>query len=388
MKPGKKQLIKIQVSQSTETYRIADKKEVNATKPKATAESQKRTEQQGVRGKVMPPIIAEGTLTLGKKYTAKLAYEKVANIEKGVSGFKTCGIFPVDPTKFSDSDFAPAENFNETSISLPSLTNIAQSKVQSSQPSISRQIEQTPRAQSPQPSTSRQIEQTPRAQSPQPSTSRQIEQTPRAQSPQRLTSRQSPVQTTPTKRVLSNISNIQTMKHVPIVLISPVPVPRGKTKKNPRPKQHSEILTSTPFKEVLDGKDRKKRIKMEKANAAKTNLRISSETKGNEMKSKNKMKGKQKKTPKIKVKNTKTKKRTREIISESDSDEESYDNDELCDDDELDDVSDAGETCSVCGDFGKDNEVWFRCTCCGIWSHKACTGTERPDNYICDFCPV
>ncbi|KAG5874066.1 hypothetical protein JTB14_004583 [Gonioctena quinquepunctata] len=120
----------------------------------------------------------------------KLAYEKVANIDKGVSGFKTCGIFPVDPTKFSDSDFAPAENFNETSISLPSLTNIAQSKVQSSQPSTSRQIEQTPRAQSPQPSTSRQIEQTPRAQSPQPSTSRQIEQTPRAQSPQPSTSRQ------------------------------------------------------------------------------------------------------------------------------------------------------------------------------------------------------
>ncbi|KAG5881882.1 hypothetical protein JTB14_008695 [Gonioctena quinquepunctata] len=133
------------------------------------------------------------------------------------------------------------------------------------------------------------------------------------------------------------------MKHVPIVLISPVPVPRGKTKKNPRPKQHSEILTSTPFKEVLDEKDRKKRIKMEKANAAKTNLRISSETKENKMKTKNKMKGKQKKTPKIKVKNTKTKKRTREIISESDSDEESYDNDELCDDDELDDVSDAGK---------------------------------------------
>ncbi|KAG5876471.1 hypothetical protein JTB14_028948 [Gonioctena quinquepunctata] len=222
----------------------------------------------------------------------KLAYEKVANIDKGVSGFKTCGIFPVDPTKFSDSDFAPAENFNETSISLPSLTNIARSKVQSSQPSTSRQIEQTPRAQSPQPSTSRQIEQTPRAQSPQPSTSRQIEQTPRAQLPQRLTSRQSPVQTTPTKRVLSNISNIQTMKHVPIVLISPVPVPRGKTKKNPRPKQHSEILTSTPFKEKSI---EKKRIKMEKANAAKTNLRISSETKENKMKTKTEMKGKQKK---------------------------------------------------------------------------------------------
>ncbi|KAG5865430.1 hypothetical protein JTB14_004469 [Gonioctena quinquepunctata] len=269
-----------------------------------------------------------------------------------------------------------------------SVMNLDENEVQSSQPSTSRQIEQTPRAQSPQPSTSRQIEQTPRAQSPQPSTSRQIEQTPRAQSPQRLTSKQSPVQTTPTKRVLSNISNIQTMKHVPIVLISPVPVPRGKTKKNPRPKQHSEILTSTPFKEVLDEKYRKKRIKMEKANAAKTNLRISSETKENKMKTKNKMKGKQKKTPKIKVKNTKTKKRAREIISESDSDEESYDHDELCDDDELDDVSDAGETCSVCGDFGKDNEVWFRCTCCGIWSHKARTGTERPDNYICDFCPV
>ncbi|KAG5877520.1 hypothetical protein JTB14_020543 [Gonioctena quinquepunctata] len=143
----------------------------------------------------------------------RLAYEKVANIDKGVSGFKTCGIFPLDPTKFSDSDFAPAENFNETSISLPSLTNIAQSKVQSSQPSTSRQIEQTPRAQSPQPSTSRQIEQTPRAQSPQPSTSRQIEQTPRAQSPQPSTSRQissaseGTVTTTFNKQTISSANN-------------------------------------------------------------------------------------------------------------------------------------------------------------------------------------
>ncbi|KAG5864402.1 hypothetical protein JTB14_001489 [Gonioctena quinquepunctata] len=173
--------------------------------------------------------------------------------------------------KYSESDDDLSLSEQKVQSSQPSTSRqIEQTpRAQSPQPSTSRQIEQTPRAQSPQPSTSRQIEQTPRAQSPQPSTSRQIEQTPRAQSPQRLTSRQSPVQTTPTKRVLSNISNIQTMKHVPIVLISPVPVPRGKKKKNPRPKQHSEILTSTPFKEVLDEKDRKKRIKMEKANAAK-----------------------------------------------------------------------------------------------------------------------
>lgn len=41
------------------------------------------------------------------------AYVKVATMEKGVSGFKAAGIFPLNPEKFSAEDFAAAEEFRE-----------------------------------------------------------------------------------------------------------------------------------------------------------------------------------------------------------------------------------------------------------------------------------
>jgi hypothetical protein len=34
------------------------------------------------------------------------AYSRVANIDKGISGFKASGIFPFDSEKFSQEDFA------------------------------------------------------------------------------------------------------------------------------------------------------------------------------------------------------------------------------------------------------------------------------------------
>ena len=33
------------------------------------------------------------------------AYSKIASIDKGISGFKTTGMFPMDPSVFSDEDF-------------------------------------------------------------------------------------------------------------------------------------------------------------------------------------------------------------------------------------------------------------------------------------------
>lgn len=32
--------------------------------------------------------------------------------------------------------------------------------------------------------------------------------------------------------------------------------------------------------------------------------------------------------------------------------------DDLCQDDELDDTDDAGNTCLICNEFGRNNEVW------------------------------
>jgi hypothetical protein len=45
-----------------------------------------------------------------------------------------------------------------------------------------------------------------------------------------------------------------------------------------------------------------------------------------------------------------------------------------------------GENCIICGDYGKGRETWFRCTICGKWAHKDCTGADTLNDYRCDFC--
>ncbi|XP_054259528.1 uncharacterized protein LOC128984251 [Macrosteles quadrilineatus] len=44
------------------------------------------------------------------------------------------------------------------------------------------------------------------------------------------------------------------------------------------------------------------------------------------------------------------------------------------------------DICSICGDIGKDNELWYRCVMCSSWSHSECTGWDSAKDYICDFC--
>ena len=46
-------------------------------------------------------------------YSIKHTYLKVATMDKGISGFRAAGIYPYDPNKSSEEDFAPAETFRE-----------------------------------------------------------------------------------------------------------------------------------------------------------------------------------------------------------------------------------------------------------------------------------
>lgn len=97
---------------------------------------------------------------------------------------------------------------------------------------------------------------------------------------------------------------------------------------------------------------------------------------------------KKKKRKEKKEINKKIKKVTKKIFVDSDS-EESYNERDLCDDDEMDDMSDVSKTvdqCIICGEFGKSEEIWFRCTTCGLWTHKDCSGAETAKNYVCDLC--
>jgi hypothetical protein len=67
----------------------------------------------------------------------------------------------------------------------------------------------------------------------------------------------------------------------------------------------------------------------------------------------------------------------------------------LCDDDELDDLepgpaphmfNDSDSTCMFFGEFGRDEELWFRCGFCSGWVHAECSTAETSNNFVCDFC--
>lgn len=46
----------------------------------------------------------------------------------------------------------------------------------------------------------------------------------------------------------------------------------------------------------------------------------------------------------------------------------------------------AYDNCVLCGEYGPGNELWYRCTSCAAWAHKACSAASSPEGYVCDFC--
>lgn len=50
---------------------------------------------------------------------------------------------------------------------------------------------------------------------------------------------------------------------------------------------------------------------------------------------------------------------------------------DLCDDSEDDDMKDDGNRCITGDEFGQDNEMWYRCTSCGLWYAV---------RYLCENC--
>lgn len=137
--------------------------------------------------------------------------------------------------------------------------------------------------------------------------------------------------------------------------------------KKGRAKQHSEIVTSTPMKVVLEEKKRKKDEKGEKS---KKKIKIN---KGKSL---------------VKPVQCKPKKVRKNLMDEFDStsDEECYNEAQLCDDNECDDIDPGQEKCFICDEFGQDGEMWYRCTSCGIWVHEECSGWDSPEGYACDLC--
>lgn len=151
------------------------------------------------------------------------------------------------------------------------------------------------------------------------------------------------------------------------IATTPTIAPSSKSGQRKR-KQHATILTATPMKVILEEKEKKKIAKLKKT--------------AKDDKSKPKKVVKKNKNKRMKQKSYK-----RKILQESSSENE--DEEHLCDDDSDDDMNVDNENynkCIICEEFGKNNEMWYRCTICGLWAHAICSGWDSPNGYICDLC--
>lgn len=78
------------------------------------------------------------------------------------------------------------------------------------------------------------------------------------------------------------------------------------------------------------------------------------------------------------------------VLQDENKDQSSSDSEiemaDVRDDDDDTDVEDLENRCMLCDDYGRNNELWYRCVQCGLWAHAECSGYESPEGYVCDLC--
>lgn len=82
----------------------------------------------------------------------------------------------------------------------------------------------------------------------------------------------------------------------------------------------------------------------------------------------------------------------RKLNFDESSEDKDIDEKMLCDDNEDNDNFDIFgekvEICIICGEYGNNNELWYRCVSCGKWAHSECCCYDSPDNYVCNYCSL
>lgn len=258
------------------------------------------------------------------------AYIRTATLEKGVSGFQSAGIYPLNPNKFNRDDFLEPQEIEVPVVIDEDIVDGLHhaADVQPSTTSDAKKREMPSQSAVPHP-------------------------------PSAPKAKQDTIQS------ISNSSTAtgNTLK-VTVQDLSPVPSHSKSTHQGKRysKKQHSEILTSTPMKAVFEEAKKKKESKRPPV---------------------------QGKRPARTTR--KSKKTCRRNITFESSDENDEDERNLCDDDDNDDIDPIGigddvNVCIICDEYGKNNELWYRCTQCSKWAHAECSGQNSPENYVCDFC--
>lgn len=326
-------------------------------------------------------------------YIFNEAYMKVATMEKGVSGFRTAGILPFNPEKFSDLDFLPEADIQQPVVILDQ-DNVNESTIGE----MTRQHSHSDANEEPEKSSGEKINSHPNLtltgvyKDPVPGGSG--------------CSAGSLPKTKPASKEQAKENTAYFEENLQI--ISPLPLSKNQAGSKPVSdrKQHSIILTGTPMKSVLEEakikkkeKEVKAKIKLEKlldnpnGDRSKILKKLKKEKKEKTRIVEKKKKSEKDRKSKTMTKSKKMKKTCRRQIDFEESSEEDIDLDvsKLCDDDEFDDAIDLfaedTEVCLVCGEFGS-SELWFRCVSCGKWAHADCSGYDTPENYICDLCTM
>ncbi|XP_050499832.1 tigger transposable element-derived protein 4-like [Diabrotica virgifera virgifera] len=169
-------------------------------------------------------------------------------------------------------------------------------------------------------------------------------------------------ETTPEKNSSVNeteLKNVSFAEIIPLPSCSHENVVKRQNKAN---KQHSIVFTSTPLKEELEKKEEKKNKKTTiKSDKAKRNVFVTQE--GSTLRQKSKR-------TKIAL--------NYKICEEGES--------KIEDDDDVRDKNITEDICILCGEFGKNSELWLRCVYCGHWAQKACSNSPKDKKFICDFC--
>jgi hypothetical protein len=290
------------------------------------------------------------------------AYMNIATIEKGVSGFASTGIFPVNEDRFKEEDFLSCQ------VVEPILIDDQEDEGRDLNNGISEKSN--------------------------PNTDSQQAQEPIDElgiySEDGLPGLPGCSGTSTNGRSKNGEAFSQFLNK-----FSPVPkVAEEKVEVNSKRKGHSCILTATPMKTILQEKESKRKEKGFKKEFAAKKAARKLLTEGNKTRpiKINKIK-KEKKKSCVPTKKIKKAAFSRRIKFEESSSDDALDFNEkdICDDNEDDDAFDIKskdvELCLVCGEcYGKTDELWYRCTQCGKWAHSECSGLDSAVNYICDFC--
>lgn len=285
------------------------------------------------------------------------AFLNAATLKTAVNGFRKTGIWPPDPTVFSEADFLPAAttDIESDEVVFPTMSQKVPEESELDKEADIRQINEI---------TPTKIVST-ESEEPQPGCSWMPDNTERGSTADSTIFL--PASSEAVKSQLANSREPDNIKRAPPVWTSSfscvppeailhIPKVQKNTKRVTRKRGKTAVLTSTPYKNELEESLSKK------AKKVKRNLTEEDKPKKTIVK--------ETKTKGIKNNDTKEKKpkENKSKATSNISDSESS-------------LEDEDAACLYCQEFySKSTEGWVACSLCHLWAHNSCAGIDSEDD--------